>query len=1202
MTISSLVVFAVFATILLRQPKAAGAVVVDEKPLFFQQLDYFAACGDGSPAGIYTDFDAEDDRTNHIISFQGGGGCVSEASCRLIGLQKPYFFSSLYEPESITGHTIVSNDPLENPLESFVKWMVPYCSQDMWLGSGMNSSGFTRSGSAHVDAVLLHWLDAVSGMNTTTVDTLVVNGVSAGTVAVLNHVDQIREVAKAAGIQHLRLIVDASLFSDRFDLDLSPLLKVVDPETHPLCFENPENTLNKNEYLSQLPCCLSTHCMLRHSPSLRDITSMTPSKDERLMLIDTTYDVLQAFTYLTSHSAPSNAHGNGMMGLTGLSSSIFNIGEFGGKRKERVLETLFAGEHQVGPNVLWVMPSAMLHTILIPSNEISSRICNEIQTVETVEECESGGSDCVFTKLPYGIVNRCNASGVGMTAEISGLKMTAWTTTDTWKRVTVNGMPIRDIISDFVLNSTDDFNTLQATLLIDSCPGPNCVPEGQQGGNPVQSLIEIENTFSVIPIWSIALVSIVLYSIVIVYFFMAYSKDNSKDSKQDNNKDSKQDNNKDSKQDNNKDSKQQLSKGLKSKRLLRVNTTRSLQKDICLRGLCVESNTGSKILEDVDLRLKHSTLNCLLGKSGSGKSTLLSVLSFQLKSNLNVSLKSTSDISSISCTFMRQLDLGTMENMTPIDYLHSTSKIFGADQENLDFVLDLVQPFFPIKTKLDENNVEVTQLDPFQNANIRELSGGQRRMLAIAAALFQNSNLLLLDEPLSGLDSVSSMKVIKLLKFIAQENAVTVFMTLHQPSNEILDEMDGVVVLDNGKKLFDNRTDSLGDDASSAEFIHELLRESTIGIPKKGDSSLWVTESTRSNVSNHPRNHKLQKMKSQKITTMTTLSNYFKDFRLWQVQPLIRRLHLEHRLTPQDVLVVPFCFLILSAWGSIDATNPFVTFLLTNIFVTAPTVLNQVVIVVNWRVLSAHLWDLEDKRISPLSYLLASGFRMMYVPIFTTTISLAIGYAVMGWNWEAFWTQNLLIILTTISLLQFCKTISAVMPTLEAVSVVFNLAGFVGFILSGLLVNPSKVPSSIQWLMYLSPFFWSMSGNLLIMFEHSELGEQPCQSLAACILYNPSFLAHATGFGSLVTVRTSFFVLVGVIFVLVVIEYFLLCRKVVQRSNYKTLDDVEKEKKDDVIEESKNLKEDDMSDSSDIEFRYESTRSNTTYVVRREHF
>merc|ERR1712194_223870 len=107
---------------------------------------------------------------------------------------------------------------------------------------------------------------------------------------------------------------------------------------------------------------------------------------------------------------------------------------------------------------------------------------------------------------------------------------------------------------------------------------------------------------------------------------------------------------------------------------------------------------------------------------------------------------------------------------------------------------------------------------------------------------------------------------------------------------------------------------------------------------------------------------------------------------------------------------------------------------------------------------------------------------------------------------------------------------------------------YICFVLSGVFVNPTKVPSSIQWLMYLSPFFWSLSGNLLIMFQHTEIGEQPCQSLAACIVYNPSFMAHATGFASLVTVRSSMFVLVGVTFGLVVIEYILLCRKVVQRS------------------------------------------------------
>ena len=53
-------------------------------------------------------------------------------------------------------------------------------------------------------------------------------------------------------------------------------------------------------------------------------------------------------------------------------------------------------------------------------------------------------------------------------------------------------------------------------------------------------------------------------------------------------------------------------------------------------------------------------------------------------------------------------------------------------------------------------------------------------MISIATALFQPSSLLLLDEPLSGIDSASSDKITDLLKRIAKENFVTILMTLHQ--------------------------------------------------------------------------------------------------------------------------------------------------------------------------------------------------------------------------------------------------------------------------------------------------------------------------------------------------------------------------------------------------------------------------------------
>lgn len=124
---------------------------------------------------------------------------------------------------------------------------------------------------------------------------------------------------------------------------------------------------------------------------------------------------------------------------------------------------------------------------------------------------------------------------------------------------------------------------------------------------------------------------------------------------------------------------------------------------------------------------------------------------------------------------MHQNDKG-MDHMTPNDYLRTTAKIYGTDEARLNFILSLARPFFLVR-KDDDNNVI---LDPFNNAPIDQLSGGQRRMLSIATALFQPSSLLLLDEPLSGVDSASSQKIVELLRTIATDNSMTVLLTLHQ--------------------------------------------------------------------------------------------------------------------------------------------------------------------------------------------------------------------------------------------------------------------------------------------------------------------------------------------------------------------------------------------------------------------------------------
>lgn len=299
-------------------------------------------------------------------------------------------------------------------MASFTKWIVPYCSQDLYLGDSRESSGFLRSGSVHVKTFLNHWLSEVvkSGVD---IDTLVIAGVSAGTMAILNHFDEIQNTANLAGVKSLRLIMDSSLYSDNLDTDFTAFFEdMVNPLDHPLCFQEASDYL-QHKTLSRMPCCLSTHCMLRHSESLNKFAiSSDSSKDTRLLLIDSAYDSLQTFIDFTSAFSLSNAlPSNGLSSLTGTTSTLFNIGEFAGSRKQRVRETLFAGERKIGSNVIWATTTFPGPNVLIPSVELTSRLCQSGAQQQDESSCD-GAQDCIFTSYPGGVYQVCNETGSGL--------------------------------------------------------------------------------------------------------------------------------------------------------------------------------------------------------------------------------------------------------------------------------------------------------------------------------------------------------------------------------------------------------------------------------------------------------------------------------------------------------------------------------------------------------------------------------------------------------------------------------------------------------------------------------------------------------------------------------------------------------------------------------------------------------------------
>ena len=124
---------------------------------------------------------------------------------------------------------------------------------------------------------------------------------------------------------------------------------------------------------------------------------------------------------------------------------------------------------------------------------------------------------------------------------------------------------------------------------------------------------------------------------------------------------------------------------------------------------------------------------------------MLGVLSQSLRPNLLVSMSNqSSNISELNYAFLRQSDYVDMDSMTPIEYLCATAKILGTPDHRFHFVLDSLRSMFPIKKEIDKDGQEKITLDPFNSTRIAELSGGQRRMVAIGAKLFDDPSILLL--------------------------------------------------------------------------------------------------------------------------------------------------------------------------------------------------------------------------------------------------------------------------------------------------------------------------------------------------------------------------------------------------------------------------------------------------------------------------
>jgi manganese/iron transport system ATP-binding protein len=187
-----------------------------------------------------------------------------------------------------------------------------------------------------------------------------------------------------------------------------------------------------------------------------------------------------------------------------------------------------------------------------------------------------------------------------------------------------------------------------------------------------------------------------------------------------------------------------------------------------LRNLNVRYN-GLAVLEDLTLQVESGLRVAVVGPNGAGKSTLFNVLAGLL-------LPESGKVHVHGHLPAQYLCLAYVPQSSQMDWSFPVS-VRDVVMMGRTGQLGLLRWPGTKDTNQVQRSLERVKLEALAHRQISELSGGQKQRMLIARALAQEANLLLLDEPLAGLDLPSQDQILSLLKDLKQEGLTVLFAT-----------------------------------------------------------------------------------------------------------------------------------------------------------------------------------------------------------------------------------------------------------------------------------------------------------------------------------------------------------------------------------------------------------------------------------------
>lgn len=211
------------------------------------------------------------------------------------------------------------------------------------------------------------------------------------------------------------------------------------------------------------------------------------------------------------------------------------------------------------------------------------------------------------------------------------------------------------------------------------------------------------------------------------------------------------------------------------------------------------------VLDGLDLEINSGGIFAILGPNGSGKTTLI-------KSVLGMVIPSSGEIKINDKSVLRKWNYRNQINYLP-QIANFPSNLTVKE------LIAMVKNLRP-KESHDKNLIDLFGLDPFLNKKLGNLSGGTKQKVNLVLTFMFDSDLIILDEPSTGLDPIS---LINLKEIIQKEKkkGKTLLITTHIMSlvEEIADE---IVFLLDGKIYFKGSVDQLKSQTNQTDLEHAI--------------------------------------------------------------------------------------------------------------------------------------------------------------------------------------------------------------------------------------------------------------------------------------------------------------------------------------------------------------------------------------------